>query len=84
MKRAIAFACAFVLIISGCSGNNENDNETGLANPASVYCQDQGGSLDIRTDNSGGQVGYCVFSDGSEVEEWAYYQGEAQPVVPTD
>jgi uncharacterized protein len=84
MKRAVAIALAVVLTISGCGGNNEDDNETGLANPASVYCQEQGGSLDIRTDDSGGQVGYCVFSDGSEVEEWAYYRGEAQPAVPTD
>ena len=25
-----------------------------------------------------------VFSDGSEVEEWAFYRGEAEPVVPND
>ena len=31
---------------------------------------------------SGGQMGYCVFSDGTEVEEWAYYRGEAEPAVP--
>ena len=48
----------------------------GLANPASVYCAQQGYKSDIRTDTSGGQAGYCVFPDGSECEEWAFLRGE--------
>ena len=52
---------------------------TQLANPASVYCVEQGGTLDIRTDDSGGQYGVCVFKDGSECEEWAFYRGECKP-----
>jgi uncharacterized protein len=82
MKRAIAFALAAVLIISGCSSSDENGDQSELANPASVYCEQQGGTVDIRTDDSGGQIGYCVFADGTEVEEWAYYRGEAQPALP--
>jgi putative hemolysin len=51
-----------------------------MPNPASVYCEENGGTLDIRTDETtGGQVGYCVFSDGSECEEWAFYRGECSP-----
>jgi putative hemolysin len=46
-----------------------------MANPASVYCVDQGYKLEIR-DEANGQVGYCIFPDGSECEEWAYYRGE--------
>ncbi len=53
--------------------------EAGIANPASVYCEKQGGKLDIRNDSSGGQVGICVFPDGSECEEWAYFQGKCAP-----
>ncbi len=83
MKVAVAIALAVVLSISGCSGDDDNQEQTGIANPASVFCEEQGGTVDIRTDESGGQVGYCVFSDGTEVDEWAYFRGEAQPVVPT-
>lgn len=49
---------------------------TTLANPASVHCEEVGGTLDIRTDASGGQVGYCIFPDKTECEEWALLRNE--------
>ena len=48
----------------------------GIANPASVYCEQHGGTVDIRTSDDGSQLGYCVFSSGNECEEWAFYRGE--------
>jgi putative hemolysin len=53
-------------------------DQPALPNPASVFCEEQGGQLEIRTDASGGQVGVCIFPDGSECEEWAYFRGECQ------
>ncbi len=53
--------------------------QAGLPNPASAYCEQQGGTLDIRTDASGGQYGVCMFDDGSECDEWAYFRGECAP-----
>ena len=50
----------------------------GMANPASVYCEEQGGKVEIREEDNG-QAGYCVFDDGSECEEWAFFRGECQP-----
>jgi len=82
MKRVIALALAAALIFSGCSSSDENEEQPGIANPASVYCEQQGGTVDIRSDDAGNQTGYCVFADGTEVEEWAYYRGEAEPAVP--
>ncbi|MDD5254261.1 MAG: DUF333 domain-containing protein [Candidatus Nanoarchaeia archaeon] len=63
-----------VLFISGCS--NVEDNSTQIANPASVYCEDNGGVLEIRTAEDGSQTGYCKLADGTECEEWSYYNGE--------
>jgi putative hemolysin len=62
--------------------NIEESNEpsTGLANPASVYCEEQGGTLDIRSDNEGNQFGMCVFSNGNECEEWAFFNGMCDPI----
>ncbi|MEN9934192.1 MAG: hypothetical protein RLZZ387_771 [Chloroflexota bacterium] len=50
-----------------------------LANPASVYCRDQGYTLELRTDPSGGQYGVCVLAPGVECEEWAFYRHECGP-----
>jgi len=47
----------------------------GLANPASVFCEENGGRVEIRTVN-GGEAGFCVFPDGSECEEWTFFHGE--------
>lgn len=69
----VLFVLLIFMFFSGCR------REPGLANPASEYCEANGGSIEIREDESGGQVGYCVFPDGSECEEWAYYNGECQP-----
>lgn len=63
----------FLLIAVGCQA------EANLPNPASVYCEENGGKLEIREDESGGQVGYCLFEDGSECEEWAFYREACSP-----
>lgn len=53
--------------------------EADMPNPASVYCEDNGGRVELRQDASGNTGGFCVFADGSECEEWAYYRGECKP-----
>ena len=50
-----------------------------LPNPASVYCEQQGNRLEIRTAADGSQSGVCIFPDGSQCDEWAYYRGECGP-----
>jgi len=45
----------------------------GIANPASVYCGQLGGTTEIRTDASGGQYGMCSFANGTSCEEWALF-----------
>ena len=64
--------------LSGC-GTTTEESTVGLANPASVYCEGQGHTLEMRTDADGGQYGVCIFPDGSECEEWAFYRGECSP-----
>jgi len=51
-------------------------NKISIANPASVYCEQNGGKIEIRTGSGGGQAGYCKFDNGSECEEWAFMRGE--------
>jgi hypothetical protein len=47
-----------------------------MANPASVYCRQQGNRLEIRTAADGSQSGICVLPHGSICDEWAYFRGE--------
>jgi len=50
-----------------------------MPNPASVYCEQNGNTLEIRTADDGGQNGVCIFPDGSTCDEWAYFRGECGP-----
>lgn len=59
--------------------NGDDGDAPELANPASVFCQEQGGQLEIRTDKkTNGQYGVCIFDDKTECEEWAFYRGECK------
>lgn len=50
-----------------------------IANPASLNCLQKGGRLEIRITADGSQYGACIFSDGSECEEWAFFRGQCPP-----
>ena len=77
MLMILPAVLALALLAGACGDDDEN--ESGLPNPASVYCEEQGGDLEIRTADDGSQYGVCVFADGSECDEWAFYRGQCQP-----
>lgn len=81
LSSLILAACAPLLPPAAPEPKPAGDGESpvGLANPASVYCEEQGGRLEIRTGADGGQIGFCIFPDGSECEEWAFFRGECLP-----
>jgi putative hemolysin len=54
------------------------DSPPDMANPASVFCTDEGYELEMRSE-AGGTAGYCIFPDGSECEEWAFFHGDCAP-----
>lgn len=47
-----------------------------IANPASTFCIEKGGSLQMQTREDGGQYGLCYFEDARACEEWAMMRGE--------
>jgi len=51
-------------------------NPPGLANPASVNCEEKGGKLEFRDRGELGQYGVCLFEDNRQCEEWALFRGE--------
>ena len=59
-----------------------NTSQPNMPNPASAFCIEQGFTSEIRTAADGSQSGVCIFPDGSECDEWAYFRGECGPTVP--
>lgn len=80
MKKLLPLVLIACIFLAGCvMSESENSEGAGLANPAAVYCEQQGYTVEIREDPAGGQYGVCVFGDGTECDEWEFYKGECQP-----
>ena len=88
MGKMFLFAALLLAVVSlsllGCAaqnnppaGNNTQiaGNNSQLANPASVNCINNGGTLSIITEEAG-EVGMCTLPGGVVCEEWAYFRGE--------
>jgi putative hemolysin len=82
MKRKLIVGTILMgVLLAACTSvqPETEQQEVGMPNPASVFCEENGGTLEIREDATGGQYGVCIFSDGSECEEWAYFRDECSP-----
>ena len=72
----VAILAAGVLTLAGCGKTEapvENPDENAeIANPAAVYCEENGWTLNL-------EEWLCMFADGSYCEEWSYQRWECQP-----
>lgn len=65
---------------AACSSNQASSTpQMNMPNPASVFCEQNGRKLELRQDALGGVAGVCIFLDGSECDEWAYFRNECKP-----
>ena len=86
MKRIFTFTI-ILLALTACTSLRVQTSDpaateipqVNMPNPASLYCEQNGNILKIRTAEDGSQSGVCVFPDGSTCDEWAYYRGECGP-----
>lgn len=75
MKKII-FLGLVLVSLTACSSVQHKDPtppKIGSPNPASQYCVEQGGKLEIRNE-ANGQVGYCHLPNGQVVEEWKLFR----------
>ncbi len=56
--------------------------DSGIANPASRYCEQSGGTRTILSNDDGGQSGSCILPDGRVCDEWALFRGNCGPGGP--
>lgn len=75
--RVACFTCFGLLLLAACQ--QAPTDVPNMVNPASAFCEEQGNKVEIRTAPDGSQSGVCVFPDGSECDEWAYFRGECAP-----
>jgi putative hemolysin len=75
VKTALVLGAAITLGIAPLSCGDDSDvEEPGVPNPASVHCEERGGTVEIETSEDGSQVGYCVLPSGERIEEWELYR----------
>jgi len=82
MKKILLLG-AVVMSLAACSSTPNKDGmppKIGMANPASKYCVEQGGQLEIRNETNG-QVGYCKLPNGQVVEEWELFRASQSKCV---
>lgn len=65
------------LLLSGCATAEREapkpPHSVGMANPASVYCQEKGGkSVSVKTPE--GERADCLLPGGERIDEWALYR----------
>ena len=85
LRRVLAPFALATLVLAACGDDDDSDDDgdtnVELANPASVFCVEQGGTSEIR-DTADGQVGICILPDGTEVDEWEYYNEQTGGTIP--
>jgi putative hemolysin len=85
MRRCIAtitFGAAVGLVGCGSDAETPDTTPAGLANPASVFCVEQGGTVEIVSE-ADGEVGYCTLPDGTRIEEWDFFRSQTPTATDT-
>ena len=78
MKASILTLTAAIILLTACAQSSNrtapNESTVGIANPASVFCTQQGGRSEIRTTVDGNEYGVCLLPTGEIMEEWEYFR----------
>ena len=81
MPRRCLSLILLPLMLAACGGGGHQREAApasrwaGMNNPASQYCAELGGRLEIRAEQAG-EAGYCHLPDGSVLEEWELHRGK--------
>lgn len=82
MKKVLLTAITASVLLSACAAKTQtpkvSEPMAALANPASVFCLNQGGKSERRTDSDGNEYALCHLPNGQVVEEWEYFRKHAK------
>ena len=71
--RILITSAGTLLALAACTTAAPPAPVVGMANPASVYCVQRGGALEI-VKGPAGERGMCHLADGTAVEEWELFR----------
>ncbi|PKN88418.1 MAG: hypothetical protein CVU46_01080 [Chloroflexi bacterium HGW-Chloroflexi-8] len=72
-----------ILILTACDSKKVQPTGTNeIPNPASVFCKENGDTLEMRQATNESVAGFCIFPDGSGCGEWAYFRGDFKFAIP--
>ncbi len=75
LVKAAAAAAAVAAMTAGCQTTPKEEMPmVGMPNPASVWCMEKGGRLEIVKDKDGNESGVCVLPSGERVDEWTLFR----------
>ncbi|QEY24138.1 putative hemolysin [Neisseria animalis] len=84
MKTPLMLSLSAVLLLAACAGGHHRPHSdapaassapaAGVANPASVFCIEQGGKSETRKDVKMNEYGVCILPDGRVLDEWDYFR----------
>jgi uncharacterized protein len=67
-------ACTLPFLLAACAEQPTGSlPQVGLANPAALYCAQQGGRVEIRRDDRG-ETGLCRLPNGQLVDAQSFFQ----------
>lgn len=74
-KKILFILCGSTLVLSACSTTKTpTPQKIGMPNPASQYCIDQGGKLEMKKNANGDAYANCILPDGRVIEEWQLFR----------
>ena len=75
MNKVIYALLPCSIILTACNSTpTELTPKIGMANPASVYCKEVGGTSSIKKDAQGNEYGMCTLPNGQQVNEWDLFR----------
>lgn len=82
MKKLLVGAAVFVAAVAIVMTFHAPPDAQALANPASVYCAQLGGTEQTVTASDGSQDGFCHLPNGTVCNSWDLYRGNCPGYIP--
>lgn len=83
MNKKIILAGLCLTLLSGCTTTGVGPSAVVvLENPATIFCEEQGGKIEKREDHQRNEAGFCVMPDGRECDAVNFFHNKCELTMP--